>query len=175
MVRANANYFWDPTSLTGYGLRSVPRISLLVHIVRPFKDCCGWQNRQSGGNWPEKRGGQAWKIITDQVSGSLTNSPRSCNSKPTIMHHPPTPVSRLEKLQNIYNNATRGVEFCRISTSKWADSSGRYYAVPVGSQGIKQPHGFFGESLSDGVVPAGGTPPVSYTRPDLDGCGSRMR
>ena len=32
-----------------------------------FKGCCGWQNGQSDGNGPEKRGGQAWEIITDQV------------------------------------------------------------------------------------------------------------
>ena len=48
------------------------------------------------------------------IPNSLINSAKNCNSKPATTHWPSTPASRLEKLQNINNNATRGVEFCRI-------------------------------------------------------------
>ena len=38
------------------------------------KGCCGWQSRQPDGNWPEKRGGQDWTIITDQASVQIWHS-----------------------------------------------------------------------------------------------------
>ena len=94
-------------------------------------------------------------------------------------HQPDGAASRLYKLGNHPGVVARGVvhhqdefgirleqilqEFDERLRVYCVDGS---YAVPVGSQGTDQFRGFFGESLSDGIVPAGTAPPVFCVRPE---------